>query len=120
VAAGLPDLQLRLMSAKPYADRLFSYRELGRLSDAAARAALIAPAGTRGVQYDEDAARRVVRDSAGFPYFLQEYGLELWNYVESTRIGESDVEAVSEIVRDSLARSFFGTRVQMATDTEQR
>ena len=40
VGAGLPDLQTRLMSAKPYADRLFQYRELGRLGDAAARAAL--------------------------------------------------------------------------------
>jgi hypothetical protein len=120
VAAGLPDLQVRLMSAKPYADRLFSYHELGRLSDAAARAALIAPAGTRGVHYDERAALRVVRDSAGYPYFLQEYGLELWNYAERSPISEGDVEAVGEIVRDSLARSFFGTRLQMATDAEQR
>ena len=120
VAAGLPDLQVRLMSAKPYADRLFSYHELGRLSGAAARAALIAPAGTRGVEYDEDAAREVVRDSAGYPYFLQEYGLELWNYAESSPIGKADVEAVREIVKDSLARNFFGTRLQMATDAEQR
>ncbi|MFZ0387314.1 MAG: ATP-binding protein, partial [Solirubrobacteraceae bacterium] len=36
-AAGLPDLRVRLMSAKPYADRLFQYRELGSLSPAAAR-----------------------------------------------------------------------------------
>ena len=120
VAAGLPDLQVRLMSAKPYADRLFAYHELGRLSHAAARAALIAPAGTRGVQYDENAARQVVRDSAGYPYFLQEYGLELWNYAETSPISEADVEAVGEIVKDSLARNFFGTRLQMATDAEQR
>jgi hypothetical protein len=33
VAAGLPDLQVRLISAKPYADRLFRYHELGRLAD---------------------------------------------------------------------------------------
>ena len=39
---------------------------------------------------------------------------------ESSPICEIDVEAVSEIVKDSLARSFFGTRLQMATDTEQR
>jgi hypothetical protein len=29
VGAGLPNLQVRLMKAKPYADRLFEYRELG-------------------------------------------------------------------------------------------
>lgn len=120
VGAGLPDLQARLMSAKPYADRLFQYHELGRLSAAAARTALIAPAATRGVSYDESAARRVVQESAGYPYFLQEYGLELWNHAEASPIASSDVEAVREIVTDSLARNFFGTRFQLATDAEQR
>ncbi len=120
VGAGLPDLQVRLMSAKPYADRLFDYRELGRLSRADARGALIRPANVLGVDYDETAALRVVEDSAGFPYFLQEYGLELWNYAESSPISSDDVEAVDDIVKDTLARNFFGTRFQMATDTEQR
>jgi len=120
VGAGLPDLQARLMSAKPYADRLFQYHELGRLSPAAARAALIAPAATRGVSYEEPAALRVVDESAGYPYFIQEYGLELWNHAETSPITTADVEAVREIVTDSLARNFFGTRFQLATDAEQR
>jgi hypothetical protein len=120
VGAGLPDLQVRLMSAKPYADRLFQYHELGRLSPAAARAALISPAATHGVSYEETAARLVVQESAGYPYFIQEYGLELWNYAESSPITTADVKAVREIVTDSLARNFFGTRFQLATDAEQR
>src|SRR5215213_1445734 len=84
VGAGLPDLQVRLMSAKPYADRLFAYRELGRLTDASARAALVGPAATLGVQYEEDA------------------------------------DAAREIVSESLTASFFGPRMEMATDAEQR
>jgi AAA ATPase domain len=120
VGAGLPDLQVRLISAKPYADRLFQYRELGRLSDAAARAALVGPAAALGVAFEEEAARRVVRESAGYPYFLQEYGLELWNNVEQTPITSSDLDTVREIVNDSLAHSFFTPRFQLATDTEQR
>jgi hypothetical protein len=120
VGAGLPDLQARLMSAKPYADRLFRYHELGSLTPAAARAALITPASTQGVGYEESAALLVVKESAGYPYFIQEYGLELWNYAEASPITETDVEAVREIVTDSLARSFFGTRFQLATEAEQR
>lgn len=120
VGAGLPDLQVRLMSAKPYADRLFQYHELGRLSDAAARAALIQPAATRGVALEEKVAQAVLRESAGYPYFLQEYGLELWNHAETSPITTADVDAVREIVTDSLARNFFGTRFQLATDAEQR
>jgi hypothetical protein len=120
VGAGLPDLQVRLMTAKPYADRLFQYHELGRLSDAAARAALIQPAATRGVELEEQAAQAVLRESAGYPYFVQEYGLELWNHAETSPITTADVDAVREIVTDSLARNFFGTRFQLATDAEQR
>jgi hypothetical protein len=120
VAAGLPDLQVRLMAAKPYADRLFRYGELGRLADAAARTALIAPAATLGVDYAEKAARQVVQESAGYPYFVQEFGLELWNHADASPITTEDVDTVREIVKDSLARNFFGTRFDMATDSEQR
>ncbi len=120
VGAGLPDLQVRLMSAKPYADRLFRYRELGRLSDAAARAALIGPAATLGATFEEEAARAVVREAAGYPYFLQEYGLELWNQAERSPIALADVETVRETVGDSLAATFFGPRLELATDAEQR
>lgn len=120
VGAGLPDLQVRLMAAKPYADRLFQYRELGRLSDPAARAALVGPASTLGVDYKEDAARKVVADAAGYPYFLQEYGRELWNQAEASPVEMADVETVREVVTDSLAGSFFGPRFDMATDAEQR
>jgi hypothetical protein len=120
VGAGLPDLQVRLIAAKPYADRLFQYRELGRLPDAAAHAALVGPAATLGVDYDQKAARQVVRESAGYPYFIQEYGLELWNHAERSPISLADLDTVREIVTDSLERSFFGPRFQLASDAEQR
>jgi hypothetical protein len=120
VGAGLPDLRVRLLSAKPYADRLFSYEQLGRLPEPAARSALIGPAASAGVAYDEEAALQIVQEAAGFPYFLQEYGRELWNFAETTPITVEDLESAREIVNDSLARNFFGTRFEMATDTEQR
>jgi AAA ATPase domain len=120
VGAGLPDLKVRLMSAKPYADRLFAYRDIGRLPASAARAALVGPAKARGVSFRENAARAVVADAAGYPYFIQEYGLELWNHVERSPITAADVAEVRETVHDALAASFFGPRLGMATETEQR
>jgi hypothetical protein len=120
VGAGLPDLKVRLLAAKPYADRLFSYAELGRLSDAAARAALVGPAAAAGVEFAEEAARAIVAESAGFPYFIQEYGRELWNFAESSPISTHDLREARPIVQDALARNFFGTRFEMASDAEQR
>ena len=120
VGAGLPDLQVRLMRAKPYADRLFEYRELGRLGDPEARVALVKPAATLGVELTQDAALAVVRLSAGYPYFLQEYGRELWNTAERSPIAMGDVEDVRDLVHEQLTRTFYGTRFEMASDAEQR
>jgi hypothetical protein len=120
VGAGLPDLQVRLMRAKPYADRLFEYRELGRLRDAEADVALLKPAAVLGVDFDKEAALEVLRLSAGYPYFLQEYGRELWNAAEPSHITMADVEEVRDLVRDQLARTFYGTRFELASDAEQR
>jgi len=118
--AGLPDLQVRLMRAKPYADRLFEYRELGRLREPEARVALVKPASLLGVEFAADAAVEVVRLAAGYPYFLQEYGRELWNAAESSPITTADVEEVRDLVREQLTRTFYGTRFDMASDAEQR
>ena len=48
VGAGLPQLAGRLAEASSYAERLFAYVEVGRLSDAAAREALVLPAQREG------------------------------------------------------------------------
>jgi AAA ATPase domain len=120
VGAGLPDLQVRLMAAKPYADRLFEYRQLGRLADPEARLALIKPAATLGLDFDEDVALEVVHEAAGYPYFLQEYGRELWNVAERPRLTIADLEEVRETVRETLSRTFYSTRLNMASEAEQR
>lgn len=120
VGAGLPDLQVRLMRAKPYADRLFEYRELGRLADPAARLALIRPATTLGVDFEEEAALEVVKLAAGYPYFLQEYGRELWNAAEGPSITTVDLDEVRDVVKEALARTFYGARFDLASDAEQR
>jgi hypothetical protein len=46
--------------------------------------ALVEPAAVLGVDFQEDAAVEVVQLSAAYPYFLQEYGRELWNAAETS------------------------------------
>ncbi len=120
VGAGLPDLPLRLFGAKPYADRLFAKRDLGRLEAPAARAALVGPAAQHGLHLEEAAVLAVLEESAGYPYFLQEFGRELWNHVDASPVTPADVDTVREVVRERLARDFFANRLELATDAEQR
>jgi hypothetical protein len=120
VGNGLPQLPRLLRQAKPYAERLFQYRDLDRLSDAAARSALITPAARQGVEYEEEAARKIVAESGGYPYFIQEYGRVLWREVENSPITVADFDFTRELILSELDRRFFKDRFESATDAEQR
>jgi hypothetical protein len=120
VGAGLPPLPRLLRTAKPYAERLFAYRELDRLSAAEARTALVAPAGQHGVAYEQAAFELIVQASAGYPHFIQEYGRVLWNEVERSPIAAGDVEGARALIEEALDRRFFKDRFEMASDAEQR
>jgi hypothetical protein len=55
VCAGLPQLPGRLAEASSYAERLFQYIEIDRLTPEAARSALALPASREGVDYERPA-----------------------------------------------------------------
>ena len=120
VGTGLPQLPRLLREAKPYAERLFQYRDLDRLPDPAARSALITPAERLGVGYDEEAARVIVSECGGYPHFIQEYGRVLWREVEQPPITVDDFVSTREIILSELDRRFFKDRFESATDAEQR
>jgi len=120
VGAGLPPLPRLLRAAKPYAERLFSYRELDRLSEAEARSALVGPAALRGVQYEPPAVQMILESSQGYPHFIQEHGRVLWKEVDSSPITAVDVRGAQALVADALDRRFFRDRFETASDSEQR
>jgi hypothetical protein len=120
VGAGLPALPPQLRAAKPYAERMFAYRELDRLSDAEARLALVAPAAQLDVEFEADAIELILEASAGYPHFLQEYGRVLWNEVERSPIRARDVRSAQALISEALSRRFFRDRFEAASDAEQR
>ncbi len=120
VGAGLPPLPRLLRAARPYAERMFAYHELDRLSDAEARLALVAPAAQLDVEYEPRAVELIVQSSAGYPHFLQEYGRVLWNEVEVSPIRARDVDSAQALISEALSRRFFRDRFETASDAEQR
>ena len=78
VGAGLPQLRGRMGRAKSYAERLFDFPEIGPLDAEAARVAIAKPAQAQGVSVDEAALSRIVEETHGYPYFLQEWGKHAW------------------------------------------
>jgi hypothetical protein len=119
IAAGLPQLPLLLKSAKPYSERLFSYRTVGGLSRSTAATALTVPAQRLNACFGPDALERILDRSGGYPHFLQQWGETVWREAEGPTITLSDVEIAEELVNDELDRRFFRDRYEKATEAEQ-
>ena len=119
VGAGLPQLPLMLKDAKGYTERLFEYRTIGSLSRAASASALTIPAGRHGVTFSPEALDLILDASAGYPYFLQQWGQMVWDEAENNPILPEDVRAAEDLVDDALDRRFFHDRYERASDAEK-
>jgi len=117
---GLPSIPRLAGEAKSYAERLFEFPRLGPLDDDSARDALVLPARGEDVDYEPDAAERILRLSEGYPYFLQEYGKHAWRIAPDSPIRLDDVIAAGEDVLAELDEGFFTIRFERATESERR
>ena len=121
VAAGLPQLVGRTGNAKSYAERLFEFAPVGRLDDEDARDALFVPASREGVEFRPDAISEILRQTQGYPYFLQEWGKHSWDIAKGPRqIGISDAKQATVEALAELDSSFFRVRFDRLTPTQKR
>ena len=120
VGAGLPQLLGRTGRAKSYAERLFDFPEVGPLPHTAAGIAITRPAAQLGVRFQTEAVDMIVRESEGYPYFLQEWGKHVWDAAERSPVTESDVRSASASALAALDESFFMVRFDRLTPSERR
>ena len=120
VGAGLPQLRARTGGAKSYAERLFDFPEVGPLGAEAARTAIARPAEDEGVAIDQDALERIIEQTRGYPYFLQEWGKHSWDMAEGSPIAIADVERASDVAVAALDEGFFRVRFDRLTPSERR
>jgi len=121
VGAGLPQLPRLAGEAKSYAERLFTFPRIGRLSDPEAEAALAEPAKALGVTFEPEAIDVIVDYTEGYPYFIQEYGKIVWDLApEGETIARAVAEEARRAVEAKLDESFFRVRAERTTDLELR
>jgi AAA ATPase domain len=119
VGAGLPSLPRVLAEARSYAERLFEYWPIGALGPADASIALTRPAADVDVTWNDDAVLAVVNDSAGYPYFLQEFGKAAWDYAPGPAITRSDAAVGIRAGTESLDHGFFRSRWERVNASER-
>ncbi|MBT5144745.1 MAG: ATP-binding protein [Gemmatimonadetes bacterium] len=120
VAAGLPILPALAGESKSYAERLFGFPEVGALSEADAALALQEPAREEGAAFDQDALADIYRVTAGYPYFLQEWGYQAWNLAQDSPIDLAVAKRATETAVPRLDSNFFRVRFDRLTPGERR
>jgi len=120
IGAGLPQLRGRMGNAKSYAERLFDFPEIGALSPQEAKLAIEKPANDEGVEVTAEALDRIVAETRGYPYFVQEWGKHSWDAADASPITSEDVENASASAIAALDESFFRVRFDRLTPSEKR
>lgn len=119
VGAGLPILPGLVGNVKTYAERLFLFPTVDALSEEDAKRAIGVPLSAGGVAIDDRALRLVAQESRGYPYFIQEWGYQLWNRAAGKPIQSKDVSALAEKVEARLDANFFRVRIERLTPGER-
>jgi hypothetical protein len=119
LGAGLPILPGLAGESKSYAERLFSFPNVGALSETDAAKALREPALATGVVFEEPALAEVFRLTQGYPYFIQEWGYQAWNLAPGSPITLSIVKNASAQAGPRLDANFFRVRFDRLTPSEK-
>lgn len=120
LGAGLPILPGLAGESKSYAERLFSFPDVGALSESDTSRALQDPVRQYRVEFDKAAVREIYRLTQGYPYFLQEWGYQAWNRAEGSPISLAVVQDAFATVTKRLDENFFRVRFDRLTPREKR
>ncbi len=120
LGAGLPILPRLAGESKSYAERLFSFPDIGALSEPDAIKALQEPTKAAGVDFEGDALKEIFRLTQGYPYSLQEWGYQSWNRAPAPPITLQVVREATATVIQRLDQNFFRVRFDRLTPSEKR
>lgn len=117
--AGLPAIAALSGDAKSYAERLFIFPKVDALPSRDAANAIRQPIEEEGESIDEDLLDKIVALTRGYPYFLQEWGHQVWNVSPQSPIAISCIEDAEKEALRRLDEGFFKVRIDRLTPKEK-
>ena len=84
-----------------------------------ANQALQDPALAQGVTFEQAALDEIFRLTKGYPYFLQEWGYQTWNYAKGSPISLETVLKATNRVIERLDKNFFKVRFDRLVPSEK-
>jgi hypothetical protein len=117
LGAGLPNSRLHLHRVKTYTER-WRYFRLELLSREESRDAIDLPARERGVEIEAAALELLARESAGYPFFVQELGSAAWATRTGASITSAQIRSIVPGVRRLLDSSLYEPSFESLTAPE--
>ncbi|HMQ57677.1 MAG TPA: ATP-binding protein [Rhizobiaceae bacterium] len=120
VGGGLPQILGLAGRSKSYAERLFDYPRLDPLDRDDTFKAIREPIEREGAAVSGSVLAKVFQRTNGYPYFVQEWGYQIWNEAPQSPIDDSRLEIADERATARLDESFFRVRFDRLTPVEQK
>lgn len=117
--AGLPAIAALSGDAKSYAERLFIFPKVDALSESDASDAIRQPIDEEGESIEQSVLETIVKLTKGYPYFLQEWGYQVWNASPASPIDESCMGVAGAEALRRLDEGFFKVRIDRLTPKEK-
>lgn len=117
--AGLPAIAALSGDAKSYAERLFIFPKVDALANEDAANAIRQPIEEEGESIDGNLLDKIVALTRGYPYFLQEWGYQVWNASPQSPIAVNCIEAAEKEALRRLDEGFFKVRIDRLTPKEK-
>ncbi|MEX2283393.1 MAG: ATP-binding protein [Gemmatimonadota bacterium] len=119
IGAGLPILPGLAGESKSYAERLFNFPAVGPLDENSAAQAIREPIEAARESIDDAAVREIFTVTRGYPYFLQEWGYQAWNFAPASPITLAHLQAATDVATRRLDENFFRVRFDRLTPREK-
>lgn len=120
IGAGLPILPGMAGESKSYAERLFSFPDIGPLSEDESARAIKEPIEAAGEAIEANALEEIFWLTQGYPYFLQEWGYQAWNHAEFSPITVQMVQETTLDVERRLDENFFRKNISSSGKRTKR
>jgi hypothetical protein len=119
IGTGLQQIKSILGRICSHYESLFIFREIGPLSDADAKLALMEPAKNEGVSFSDGAIEKILEITGNYPYFIQEFASQVWKYIENDTIGIKSVRSAIPDFEAALDSGFFKVGFEKATNRQK-
>lgn len=120
IGAGLPKIYKMLSDEKSYSERLFVYKQIDSLTFEQSKKAIVEPAKKFSVDYTEEAIKKIVEITKGYPFFIQQLCQIVYQNTSKNRIEKVDVENNMNLFFKELDEGFFKTRYERCAQSDKK